>query len=113
MPLLKLHTSAPADEDLLLVLSQTAAQTLGKPEGYVQTCLTPGAALSFGGQLGNSCLVEVSSIGALDAERTRALSAAVCPLLAERLGIPQDRIYIVFRDVPRHCWGWDGRTFAG
>ena len=113
MPLLKLHTSAPAGENLLLALSQTVAGTLGKPEAYVQTCLVSGAAMSFGGSTGNSCLVEVSSIGALDAERTRALSAAVCPLLSERLGIPQDRIYIVFHDVPRHCWGWDGRTFAG
>jgi len=29
-----------------------------------------------------------------------------------KLGIPIDRIYISFEDVPASMWGWNGRTFG-
>jgi phenylpyruvate tautomerase PptA (4-oxalocrotonate tautomerase family) len=56
--------------------------------------------------------VEVKSIGALDGERPREVSQAVCALLERHLGVPADRIYIGFEDAPARLWGWNGSTFG-
>ncbi len=34
------------------------------------------------------------------------------PLIEQHLGIPADRIYIGFEDVPGRLWGWNGGTFG-
>ena len=36
-----------------------------------------------------------------------------CELLEKHGGVPDNRIYINFFDVPRANCGWSGRTFAG
>jgi phenylpyruvate tautomerase PptA (4-oxalocrotonate tautomerase family) len=56
--------------------------------------------------------VEVKSIGGLAGERTRALSAALAATLERGLGVPAERIYISFEDVPGRLWGWNGSTFG-
>ena len=43
---------------------------------------------------------------------TPSISAALCGLLEERLGVSADRIYISFDDVPARLWGWNGSTFG-
>ena len=30
----------------------------------------------------------------------------------EKMGIPKDKIYISFEDVPASMWVWNGRTFG-
>lgn len=42
-----------------------------------------------------------------------ALTLAISQLLEEHGGVPNNRIYINFFDVPRANCGWSGRTFAG
>lgn len=117
MPLVNVYTSAqpPAEEKangLLRDLSLTSARLLGKPESYVMTCLVPRADMTFGGSSEPSCLVEIKSIGGLTPECTARLSEAVSLLLHDGLGVPLNRIYIVFADVPAHLWGFDGATFG-
>ena len=31
--------------------------------------------------------------------------------LADALGIPIDRVFLNFADVPSNLWGWNGDTF--
>jgi phenylpyruvate tautomerase len=117
MPLVTVHTSSalPAEEALNALqrdLSATAAKLLGKPESYVMTCLVPGSRLTFGGSFDPSCLVEVKSIGGLSGGVAGKISAAVSTLLHEALGVPTNRIFIVFADVPASLWGFDGATIG-
>jgi phenylpyruvate tautomerase PptA (4-oxalocrotonate tautomerase family) len=115
MPLLQIRTSspAPADPDALLrELSQQLAGWLGKPERYVMTVLEAGMAMTFAGDTAPCAYVELRSIGGLDGERPASISAALCGLLEERLGVSADRIYISFDDVPARLWGWNGSTFG-
>ena len=115
MPLISVRTSAaaPADGEALLgQLSQSLAALLGKPERYVMTLLESEVPMTFAGDAAPACYVEVKSIGALDGDRTSRISAAVCELIEGHLGIPADRTYIGFEDVPGRLWGWNGGTFG-
>jgi phenylpyruvate tautomerase PptA (4-oxalocrotonate tautomerase family) len=115
MPLISVKTSAAAGNSgaaLLRELSTTLAELLGKPERYVMTLLEEGVPMTFSGSPEPTCYVEVKSIGALDGERPREVSQAVCALLERHLGVPADRIYIGFEDAPPRLWGWNGSTFG-
>ncbi|MFM8936167.1 MAG: phenylpyruvate tautomerase MIF-related protein [Vulcanococcus sp.] len=115
MPLLKIQTSspAPADADALLgELSRELAGWLGKPERYVMTVLEAGTAMTFASDTAPCAYVEVKSIGALSGDRPASISAALCKLLEQRLGVSAERTYISFEDVPARLWGWNGGTFG-
>jgi phenylpyruvate tautomerase PptA (4-oxalocrotonate tautomerase family) len=115
MPLLSIQTSAPAPAEsgaLLGELSRELAGWLGKPERYVMTLLQADLPMTFAGDSAACAYVQVKSIGALGGDRPAAISAALCSLLAQRLGVDPDRIYISFDDVPGRLWGWDGSTFG-
>jgi phenylpyruvate tautomerase len=117
MPLVHVTTSAEqpsADRAnaLLLALSKRLAELTGKPESYVMTCLVPQARMTFGGTSEPACYVEVKSIGRMDPERTKKMSAAISALLSEALRVPPNRMYIGFEDVAPDLWGFDGDTFG-
>jgi hypothetical protein len=82
MPLISVRTSAAAaaGEALLIELSSSLAALLGKPERYVMTLLETELPMTFAGDPAPACYVEVKSIGALDGDRTRQVSQAVCAL---------------------------------
>ena len=115
MPLLKLETtvafSAEKKQALLASLSQIVAGTIGKPEQYVMVVISP-AAMLVSGKPGEAAFVDVRSIGGLSDAVNRQLSQKICNLLNESLGVPPDRIYLNFADVPAGNWGWNGDTFG-
>jgi phenylpyruvate tautomerase PptA (4-oxalocrotonate tautomerase family) len=115
MPTLIIKTNAdlppyPRD-DLLKAASGAVAQLLGKPEGYVMVLLEPIADMSFGADTAPCAYLELKSLGLPEA-RTAELSAALCALVEEQLGVPKARVYIEFASPPRHMFGFDGRTFG-
>lgn len=117
MPLVTVYASAEplADEKATALLrdsSSTTARLLGKPESYVMTCLVPRSRMTFAGSPEASCLVEVKSIGGLGGDRAKRLTEAVCKLVHDALGVPTNRTYVVFADVPASFWGFDGKTFG-
>lgn len=115
MPLLTLRTSIPVADDaideLLLELSAAVAQTLGKPERYVMVTLNSGPA-AMAGSLAPSALATVSSIGALGSGPNGRLASRLTSILTERLGLPGERVYVTFTDVPASHWACDGATFG-
>lgn len=114
MPLLKIHTNQDLDEqaisELLLGCSQLTAATLGKPESYVMTQFEAGHHMTFAGSSEPLAYLELKSIGLSESE-TPSISASLCQFIEDKLGIPQQRIYIEFSDAPRKMWGWNGATF--
>ena len=115
MPLLKLETNAPIQEEtrkaLLASLSRILTETLGKPEQYVMVSVSHSEVV-MSGQEGFGALVEVRSIGGLSGEAPRALSQKICAALKETLGIVGSRVYLNFMDVEGTNWGWNGDTFG-
>ncbi len=114
MPLLRIQTNATFDQDtrdnLLQSASRLVSDQLGKPEQYVMVAMEPNPNMLFAGKDAPLAYLELKSIG-LPASATGSLSHALCGLMEESLGIPQNRVYIEFSDAPRHLWGWDGTTF--
>ena len=115
MPLLKLETTVALSDDkrkaLLASLSKAVSETIGKPEDYVMITISP-AAMLMAGSPGDAAFVDLRSIGGLRGDVNRQLSQKVCGLLNESLGVPQNRIYLNFTDVPAANWGWKGNTFG-
>lgn len=114
MPYVKMQTNVEVDtaarKGLLARISSTTAEALGKPERYVMVALEPPTPMLFAGTEAPTAYLELKSIGL--AESTAAqLSATLCAIVEEAVGIRKDRIYIEFADAPRKMWGWDGTTF--
>jgi phenylpyruvate tautomerase PptA (4-oxalocrotonate tautomerase family) len=118
MPLLSVKTSAPAPaaaeiEDLLRTLSARIAAHLGKPEAYVMTAFEGDAAMTFAGSGAEPvAYLELKSVGRLSPQTTAAVSADLCGLIEERLGVPAARTYIEFAAAEGYLWGWNRRTFG-
>jgi len=114
MPFLKIQSNTAIDEadatSLLTDASKLVAHELGKPESYVMVALEPPQPMLFAGSDAPLAYLELKSIG-LPENKTATLSAALCKLIENKIGIPANRVYIEFADAPRAMWGWDGGTF--
>ena len=115
MPLLKLETTVTLTDDkkqgLLASLSKIVAGTIGKPEQYVMVVIGL-AAILMSGKPGDAAFVDVRSIGGLSGDVNRQLAQKIGSLLKESLGVPPERIYLNFTDVPAGNWGWNNDTFG-
>ena len=115
MPLLKLETTVALPDEkkkaLLASLSKIVAGTIGKPEQYVMVVVSS-AAILMSGKPGEAAFADIRSIGGLNGDVNRQLAQKVGSLLKESLGVPPDRIYLNFTDVPAGNWGWNGDTFG-
>jgi phenylpyruvate tautomerase len=112
MPYLHVHTNVEIKDvdGLLRELSARTAKGLGKPEGYVMIHCSDRHPMLFAGTGEPLAFVELKSLG-LSGAQTAGLSAQICDLLQQRLGIDPSRIYIEFAAPERAMWGWDKGTF--
>ena len=51
------------------------------------------------------CFLEIKSIGSLNPSE---MAKQISYFLHEKIGIPIDKIYISFVDVPASLWAWNG-----
>ena len=112
MPLMNLRTNlaeVKSTKAILEALSLNLANATGKPEAYVMTMLEIGVPMTFAGSAKPCAYLEVKSIGAL---KPKEMSSKFSLLIEEMLGIPKERIYISFDDVPASMWGWNANTFG-
>ncbi|VFM98191.1 MAG: Phenylpyruvate tautomerase PptA, 4-oxalocrotonate tautomerase family [Candidatus Kentron sp. G] len=119
MPYLKIQTNvttadssadSAGEKAILTRIAAGIAAQLGKPERYMMGAMDTGCTMVFGGSDAPVAFVELKGIGLPEA-RAAELSEALCSSISAELGIPPDRIYIVFADIPRALWGWNGGTF--
>jgi len=113
MPVLIITTNAPiADIDAagLKRISESLASLLGKPESYIMVMASHQDKMLFAGSSEPTAYLELKSIG-LPEDQTASLSAKLCELVEDLLGIARNRIYIEFSNAKRHLFGWNGGTF--
>jgi phenylpyruvate tautomerase PptA (4-oxalocrotonate tautomerase family) len=114
MPFLKIQTNAVINEEktaaMLKKASRTVVQTLNKPEQYMMVSLETDRAMMFAGTTEPAAFLDLKAIG-LPTQKANELSGRLCELVQSELGVPKDRVYINFADVPGHLWGWNGETF--
>ncbi|MFH1498916.1 MAG: phenylpyruvate tautomerase MIF-related protein [Verrucomicrobiota bacterium] len=114
MPYLKIQTNLPltkkAKKNVLREASALVAQELDKPEDFVMVALEPDVCMYFAGSDDPVAFLELKAVG-LPAKKTKALSAVLCEMIEEHLGIEPARVYVKFLDVKHGMWGWKGDTF--
>ena len=112
MPFVQIRTNLEINNetDLLSKISARAAKEIGKPESYVMASLAPKMKMSFGGTEEPAAFIECKSIG-LSTGQTEGISAGLCDLCEQELGISKDRVYIEFSSAEGKMWGWKGGTF--
>ncbi len=114
MPYLRIQTNLPlnkkAERTILKEASSLVATELGKPEEYVMVALQPDTPMGFAGSDDPAAFIELKGIG-LPAAKTNRLSQVLSGLINEHLGIPSQRIFLNFADIPPNLWGWNGDTF--
>ena len=110
MPYINLSTSAKVnDKDKLLEeISILISSLTKKSRRFVMAKIDDNCQIYFD-DLTPSCFLEIKSIGSLNpSEMAKSISDFVC----EKIGIPIDKIYISFEDIPASMWAWKGRTFG-
>lgn len=112
MPYVEVRTNVSATDEardtLLGALVTTTASHLEKPEDVTMAHLGAPESFRFKGSSAPTAFVSIRAIGLPDVEARKALVANVSALLESSLGVPSDRAFIVFDDVPRDRWGVRG-----
>ena len=110
MPYITVATSVNVDDKkkLLEEISILVSSLTNKSKRFVMAKLDDNYEMYFEDE-SPCCFLEIKSIGSLKpSEMAKPISNFVC----EKMGIPVDKIYISFEDVPASMWAWNGRTFG-
>ena len=110
MPYINISTSVEVNEKdkLLEEISILISSLTNKSKRYVMAKIDDNCQMYFEDET-PSCFCEIKSIGSLNpSEMAKPLSNFV----HEKMGIPIDKIYISFEDIPASMWAWNGRTFG-
>ena len=110
MPFINIATSAKIHDKkkILEEISFLLATLTNKSKKFVMAKLQDEAQMYFEDQK-KCCFIEIKSIGSLSPSK---IAKPICEFIYEKIGIPIDKIYICFEDVPASMWGWNGRTFG-
>ena len=110
MPYINLSTSAKLNnkDKLLEEISILISSLTKKSRRFVMTKIDDNCQIYFD-DVTPSCFIEIKSIGSLSPSE---IAKPISDFVYEKMGIPIDRIYISFQDVPASLWAWNGRTFG-
>jgi len=110
MPYINLSTSAKVnDKDKLLEeISILISSLTKKSRRFVMAKIDDNCQMYFD-DVTPSCFLEIKSIGSLNPSE---MAKPISDFVYEKMGIPMDKIYISFQDVPPTLWAWNGRTFG-
>ena len=110
MPYINVSTSAKIEDKkkLLEEISILVSSLTNKSKRFVMAKLEDNCEIYFDDQ-SPCCFLEIKSIGSLNPSE---MAKTISNLVYEKIGIPIDKIYIFFEDVPASMWAWNGRTFG-
>ena len=110
MPYINVSTSAKIEDKkkLLKEITILVSSLTNKSKRFVMAKLEDNLEMYFDDE-SPCCFLEIKSIGSLNPSD---MAKSISYFVYERMGIPIDRIYISFEDVPASLWAWNGRTFG-
>ena len=110
MPYINLSTSAKVDdkEKLIEEISILVSSLTNKSKRFVMAKLEDNSEMYFEDK-SPCCFLEIKSIGSLTPTE---MAKPISEFVSEKMGIPINKIYISFEDVPASMWAWNGRTFG-
>ena len=110
MPYINVSTSAKVNDkdNLLEEIAILISSLTNKSRSFVMAKIDDNCQMYFGDK-SPSCFLEIKSIGSLNPSD---MAKPISDFVYEKIGIPIDRIYISFEDVPASFWAWNGKTFG-
>ena len=110
MPYINVSTSAKVKnkDKLLEEISILISYLTKKSRRFVMAKIDDNCQMYFNDDK-PSCFFEIKSIGSI---KPSEMAKPISDFIYEKMGIPTDRIYISFEDVPASLWAWNGRTFG-
>ena len=110
MPYINVSTSAKIEDKkkLLNEISTLVSSLTNKSKRFVMAKLDDNFEMYFEDE-SPCCFLEIKSIGSLNPS---AMAKPISNFVYEKIGIPIDKIYMSFEDVPASLWAWNGRTFG-
>ena len=110
MPYINVSTSAKIEDKKKLIqeISILVSSLTNKSERFVMAKLDDNSEMHFEDE-SPCCFLEIKSIGSLNPSE---MAKPISNFVYEKMGIPIDKIYISFEDVPASMWAWNGRTFG-
>ena len=110
MPYINVSTSVKVNDKgkLLEEISILISSLTNKSRRFVMAKIDDNCQMYFDDEA-PSCFLEIKSIGSL---KPSDMAKPLTEFVYEKMGIPKDKIYISFEDVPASLWAWNGRTFG-
>ena len=110
MPYINVSTSAKVnDKDKLLEeISILISSLTNKSRSFVMAKIDDNCQMYFEDK-SPACFLEIKSVGSMNSSE---MAKPISDFVYEKMGIPIDRVYISFEDVPAPMWAWNGKTFG-
>ena len=103
-------TITPEQETALKSALGKAIALVGKSEGWLMLGFEQNCSLYFKGEKSEKiAFVEVSLLGDAGSAAYSRMTAEICRVYGEILGVPADKVYVKYS--PTDYWGWNGRNF--
>ncbi|KAK7035809.1 Tautomerase/MIF superfamily [Favolaschia claudopus] len=113
MPILELvvNIEVPDHPEISLELTRLGAKLLNRPETGFATYISTNKTLTFAGTSEPAYLLTAIVIERLDTQANIRYSSAFAEFLESKLGLANDRGYIIFQDVRSDHVGLQGTTY--
>ena len=110
MPYINVSTSAKVNDKgkILEEISILISSLTNKSRSFVMAKIDDNCQMYFDDEA-LCCFLEIKSIGSLNPSK---MAKPISDFIYQKMGIPIDRIYISFVDVPASLWAWNGKTFG-
>tara|TARA_Y200000002_G_scaffold371909_1_gene369102 strand:- start:291 stop:623 length:333 start_codon:yes stop_codon:yes gene_type:complete len=109
MPYINILTSEKVDnkKKLLEEITTLISSLTKKSKKFVMAKIDDNSNMYFEDE-SPCCFLEIKSIGSLNPSK---MAKPISDFVYEKMGIPIDKTYISFEDVPASMWAFKGATF--
>lgn len=113
MPFIDAKVSMPLSQekkDSLKTKFGKAVAIIHKPESYLMVGIQDNYALYMSGKsLSKGAFVSVSLFGNASPSDYSKMTAEICKIMEDELGIPGNAVYVTYQGISD--WGWNGQNF--
>ncbi len=114
MPMISTKTTTPITSEQEIILKEKLGKAIeilpGKTETWLMLGFEDNCRLWFRGDNSNPlAYVEVSALGKINPSNAEDLTAEICKIFKEVLGIDGSGIYVKYEETDK--WGFDGMNF--
>ena len=113
MPFIDVRTNKQVTKNDEITLKEQLGQAIailpGKSETWLMLEIKDECRMYFHGSDAPCAMVQVQVFGKINPEACEHLTAEVCRILQDVLGIPCDSTYVKYEEVS--LWGWNEQNF--